>query len=406
MNFAKYTTISRLFLVVRFGLLSVVWVGSVAGGDLLLAPNRGLPILDDGLSFLRNGGCFVPGTAVRLSAEPSMVMGGATAEQTTTTASATPQITTAAIENVALGARVPDHNPRPEDYDFSFGDVDQSKWRKVDIHLRRKDGALIEMQLLRPAEWIENMGLVAGVEFTPRLSDIEVDGHATVTAISSCPRISEGEGSVVIGRFVTRQVNNLVEVTLESGTRFTGTTTHPVWIPDDQQWVKLGDLEEGQQLESLTGPLTVVAISRLADVSDVFNIEVHGHHVYRITEDGVLVHNNCLEEALAALRKGTDFKWVDNGAEMLVRRTGDTVEAFQPIYTKSDDFGRMIFGLEDIARELGAKTIVVKNVGLGFGPTAGNAAKTRAILERFGGVFTHVGDDILGPLYDITFKVQ
>jgi hypothetical protein len=29
-------------------------------------------------------------------------------------------------------------------------------------------------------------------------------------------------------------------------------------------------------------------------VSDVFNIEVHGHHVYRITEDGVLVHNNSI----------------------------------------------------------------------------------------------------------------
>lgn len=91
---------------------------------------------------------------------------------------------------------------------------------------------------------------------------------------------------------------------------------------------------------------------------------------------------------------------------MLVRRTGDTIEAFEPIYTKSDDFGRMIFGLEDIARELGAKTIKVKNVGLGFGTTPGNAAKTRAMLERYGGVFEHVGDDIPGPVYDIIFKVN
>jgi len=27
-------------------------------------------------------------------------------------------------------------------------------------------------------------------------------------------------------------------------------------------------------------------------ISDVYNIEVHGHHVYRITDDGILVHNN------------------------------------------------------------------------------------------------------------------
>ena len=263
------------------------------------APNRGLTIADDGLHFLRNGGCFVPGTPVRLSAELASVSTNGRVEATTTTADATPQTTTTAIENVALGARVPDQNPRPQDYDFRFGDVDEITWRQVDVRLRRKDGALIEMQLLRPAEWIESVGLVAGSEFTPHLSDIEVDGQATVTAISPCPEITEGEGSVVTGRFVTRKVNNLVEVTLENGTTFTGTTTHPVWVPGDQEWVKLGDLEEGQQLESLAGPLTVVAISQLSDVSDVFNIEVHGHHVYRITEDGVLVHNNCLEEAIA-----------------------------------------------------------------------------------------------------------
>ena len=29
-------------------------------------------------------------------------------------------------------------------------------------------------------------------------------------------------------------------------------------------------------------------------MSDVYNIEVHGHHVYRITDDGILVHNNLI----------------------------------------------------------------------------------------------------------------
>ena len=47
--------------------------------------------------------------------------------------------------------------------------------------------------------------------------------------------------------------------------------------------------------------------------SDVFNIEVHGHHVYRITDDGILVHNNCgsialgLRETLAEFAKALDI---------------------------------------------------------------------------------------------------
>ena len=239
-----------------------------------------------------SGGCFVPGTPVRLCAEPAMATIGDRAEATTTTANAKSPATTTAIEYVALGARVPDQNPRPEGYDFSLRDVDQETWRQVDVRLRRNDGAVVEMQLLRPVEWVENLNLSVGSEFKLILSEFEVDGNAVVTAIGVCCEIAIGEGSVVTGRFVTRQVSNLVEVTLENGTIFTGTTTHPVWIPEKHGWVELGDLQEGEQLETLAGPMAAVAVRRPTQVSDVFNIEVHGHHVYRITEDGVLVHNN------------------------------------------------------------------------------------------------------------------
>ncbi|TWT55527.1 polymorphic toxin-type HINT domain-containing protein [Allorhodopirellula solitaria] len=239
-----------------------------------------------------SGGCFVAGTPVRLSAELAMATLGGNSEATTTTANPTTPATTTAIEHVAIGARVPDQNPRPEDYDFSLRDVDQDTWRQLDVRLRRKDGAVVEMQLLRPVEWVENLNLSVGSEFTLILSEFEVDGNAVVTAIGPCCEIAEGEGSVVTGRFVTRQVSNLVEVTLENGTTFTGTTTHPVWIPAKHDWVELGDLNEGEKLATLAGSVTVAKVRRPKRVSDVFNIEVHGHHVYRITDDGVLVHNN------------------------------------------------------------------------------------------------------------------
>lgn len=237
-----------------------------------------------------SGGCFVPGTPVRLCAE--LAVADSSLEATATPTDATTQSTTTAIENVALGKRVPDQNPRAIDYDFSLRDVDQETWRQVDVRLRRMDGAVVEMQLLRPDEWVENLNLSVGSEFKLILSEFEVDGNAVVTSIGPCCEIDEGEGNVVTGRFVTRQVSNLVEVTLENETTFTGTTTHPVWIPEKQDWVELGDLQEGQRLATLTDSVTVTKVRRPTRVSDVFNIEVHGHHVYRITDDGVLVHNN------------------------------------------------------------------------------------------------------------------
>jgi hypothetical protein len=221
-----------------------------------------------------------------------MAMVGGTTEATTTTTNATSPTTTTAIENVALGARVSDQNPRSEDYDFSLRDVDQETWRQVDVRLRRKDGAVVEMQLLRPVEWVEILNISVGCEFKLILSEFEVDGNAVVSAIGPCCQIAEGEGSVVTGRFITRQVSNLIQVTLENGTTFTGTTTHPVWIPAKHDWVELGDLQECDRLETLFGNVAVVEVKRSARVSDVFNIEVHGQHVYRITDDGILVHNN------------------------------------------------------------------------------------------------------------------
>ena len=239
-----------------------------------------------------SGGCFVPGTSVRLCAKLAMTPVTSGAEVTTNTVDATLSTTPTTIENVELGSRVPEQNPRPEDYDLSLRDVDQETWRQVDLRLRRKDGAVVEMQLLRPVEWIENLELSVGSEFKLTLSEFEVNGNASVTAIGPSCEIADGEGSVVTGRFATRQVSNLVEVTLENGTTFTGTTTHPVWIPEKHDWVELGDLKKGQRLATLSGPMAVTKVSRPMRVSDVFNIEVHGHHVYRITEDGILVHNN------------------------------------------------------------------------------------------------------------------
>lgn len=99
------------------------------------------------------------------------------------------------------------------------------------------------MSLLRPVAWIEQYGLEPSKQFTLVLSEIEVDGRATLTAIGPYPPIAAGDGQVVIGRFKTHQVSNLVEVTLTSGTRFVGTNTHPVWLPEQEDWFTLKDLQ-------------------------------------------------------------------------------------------------------------------------------------------------------------------
>ena len=86
---------------------------------------------------------------------------------------------------------------------------------------------------------------------------------------------------------------NLVTVALANGTEIRATNVHPIWSVAREEWVPAGELEPGELLDTLAGPVAVHSVERLESALDVYNIEVHGEHVFRVTADGVLVHNAC-----------------------------------------------------------------------------------------------------------------
>jgi hypothetical protein len=97
------------------------------------------------------------------------------------------------------------------------------------------------------------------------------------------------------GRFVTRQVDEIarVEILGADGQIETleGTAIHPVWSDDRQDWVPLGELDVEETLQAADGVAKVLSIAIISVPVPVYNIEVHGEHVYRAGRLGVLVHN-------------------------------------------------------------------------------------------------------------------
>ena len=170
------------------------------------------------------------------------------------------------------------------------------------------------------------------------LQELEVSGLALVTGIDDCPPIANGEGSVVTARFVTREVHIVasVDVLGADGTveTITGTTIHPVWSVDRQEWVPLAELTDGETLQGLDGLAVVLSVSLSRVSQSVYNIEVHGEHVYQVGELGVLVHNvkssilnqsyslrlkSSRASVLSANRKiYNDF--LENGGKLIVKR--------------------------------------------------------------------------------------
>ena len=208
------------------------------------------------------------------------------------------------IELVPLGARVPTKNPKPWEYDDSLPDPIQSEWAKIAITMVRTDGGVVDAELIRPRTWIESVGIKEGKLLPMNIEELQVQGKALVTAIEDCPEIAMGEGSVVTGRFLTRQVDVIarVEILGADGTIETleGTSIHPIWSLDRNAWVPLGELAEAERLQGQAGEAIVLTHFIVNRSTPVYNIEVHGEHVYEVGELRLLVHNNCVYQAFDA----------------------------------------------------------------------------------------------------------
>jgi hypothetical protein len=121
--------------------------------------------------------------------------------------------------------------------------------------------------------------------------ELEASGLALVRAIEPCPAIASGTGQVVTARILTRQVSQLVEITIEDGSTLTGTPQHPVWSVEREDWAELGDLVAGEHLWTEDGQVEILATQPLTSGESVYNLEIHRQHVYQVAGPGVLVHN-------------------------------------------------------------------------------------------------------------------
>jgi hypothetical protein len=77
-----------------------------------------------------------------------------------------------------------------------------------------------------------------------------------------------------------------------------GTTpNHPIWSVDRGNFVRAEELQIGERLQGDRGPLALNAIEKNQGSEPVFNLEIFGQHVFRVSSLGVLAHNNdeCFE---------------------------------------------------------------------------------------------------------------
>ena len=167
----------------------------------------------------------------------------------------------------------------------------QADWSLVTFSMKRDDGSEIEVEMIRPTYFWQQQGAVPGAHVFMEFPELEVSTHALVRKVEPCPAIADGAGNVVTARIITLTATDLVELTLASGETILGTPPHPIWPIATQDWIELGDIEPGDEVWMAAGPVEVLSTDLRSTAETVYNIEVHGHHIYQIGDAGVLVHN-------------------------------------------------------------------------------------------------------------------
>jgi len=199
---------------------------------------------------------------------------------------------TRAIERVALGDRVAGRNPLRDQVEPG-PEPDPASWRRVDLRMAEPGGGALDVGLLRPLAWVQAAGATPGATVALDLPELGAAGAAAVVAVGPCPPIAPGPGRVVTGTFAHSSAA-VLDLRLEGQPEPIGVTAgHPFYSEERGAFVPAGQLRPGERLRGRAGPQQVASVSVQPGRHRVYNLEVHGEHVYCVTDLGIIVHNSC-----------------------------------------------------------------------------------------------------------------
>jgi hypothetical protein len=200
------------------------------------------------------------------------------------------------IQDVEVGERAIGTNPEITDSERSvfLPDPEPATWRKLTLEMIKSNGKRLDITLLRSLVWIEESNAAIGATIYLDLPEMGAQGSAKVLKVEPCPPIKHGKGNVITGTF-HHEAANTIDLHVEGLDKPIGcTNNHPFWSVTRNEFIEAGKLQQGEELQLHNGQTAkVIQILPRPGPERVHNLEVMNEHVYRISYDGVLVHNAC-----------------------------------------------------------------------------------------------------------------
>jgi hypothetical protein len=195
------------------------------------------------------------------------------------------------IERIHIHDRVVGRNPIRAEVDENSPEPDPATWQVVSFRLPKPDGGAVEFELSRSPEWLQAIDVRPGAAVYLELAEHGVVGWAEVLAVHPCPPLKAGKGELVTGTF-RHEVDRVLYVEIDGAEEIGTTPNHLWWSEDRQEFVPAEQLQSDERVHALgKGACRITAITPRDGPQTVYNLEVHGEHVYRVGPDAVLVHN-------------------------------------------------------------------------------------------------------------------
>lgn len=180
------------------------------------------------------------------------------------------------------------------DNDTEFGDhVDAPTWRHLILKASKTDGSYADVELLRPLWWLKEQDAQIGGTIDINVPECGIEGDAKVLDIRPCPDLHPTPPGyrTVTGTF-HHQAAQILELHVEGLDEPIRTTpNHPFWSHEAKAFLRADQLQVGEQLAAFDRFPKVQNIYSTPIAESVFNLEVQVTHLYRVSADGILVHN-------------------------------------------------------------------------------------------------------------------
>jgi hypothetical protein len=203
----------------------------------------------------------------------------------------------AKIQDVQVGERAIGTNPEVSNSERAtfLPDPKPATWRKLTLEMIKSDGKWLDITLLYPLSWLAESQADIGTTIFLDLPEMGAQGFAKVLNIEPCPPIKPGKGNVITGTF-HHEAANTIDLYVEGLSKPIGCTdNHPFWSVTRNEFIEAGKLLLGEELHLYSDQTTkVIQILPRPGPEQVHNLEVMNEHVYRVTDQGILVHNSYI----------------------------------------------------------------------------------------------------------------